>query len=418
MLCSLFLPVRIEDGVNGVRGSLQNQAMMRRIKNKKYFIAANFYNSESILSSFFIELMHLIDSLGYDRCFVSIWENGSTDGTKNMLRNFEEHLNKLKVQNHIVTENASLIELCQQAGADECLTPHMFAHGVRDATASTRIAMMALFRNKPFEPLRQFYTAVREEAPGMESGGSTVRDFFASDAALDQTKVLFFNDIYFAYQDIIKLIDTNKMDYDLACALDFQNFKLYDLWVLRDINGLVVNPWFPFFWDTPSFFKIISGDPLPVYSCWNGVVVFDASVLGNRTGHMIRFRSWKNGEKRSPFPVTNRLSEEDIRTYNSNTFNFPHCTASECQLFSKDLWESGHTKIFVNPSVRVDYDISQRYLRILFSPLINFASGLIWIFKGQKYVEEIRKYTELQRISNTRIPPINVRCGIDYYKEN
>eukprot|EP00944_MAST-04C_sp_MAST-4C-sp1_P005877 g5877.t1 len=392
--------------------------MLSRIKSKKYFIAANFYNSESILSSFFIELMHLIDSLGYDRCFVSIWENGSTDGTKNMLRNFEEHLNKLKVQNHIVTENASLIELCQQAGADECLTPHMFAHGVRDATASTRIAMMALFRNKPFEPLRQFYTAVREEAPGMESGGSTVRDFFASDAALDQTKVLFFNDIYFAYQDIIKLIDTNKMDYDLACALDFQNFKLYDLWVLRDINGLVVNPWFPFFWDTPSFFKIISGDPLPVYSCWNGVVVFDASVLGNRTGHMIRFRSWKNGEKRSPFPVTNRLSEEDIRTYNSNTFNFPHCTASECQLFSKDLWESGHTKIFVNPSVRVDYDISQRYLRILFSPLINFASGLIWIFKGQKYVEEIRKYTELQRISNTRIPPINVRCGIDYYKEN
>ena len=226
MLCSLFLPVRIEDGVNGVRGSLQNQAMMRRIKNKKYFIAANFYNSESILSSFFIELMYLIDSLGHDRCFVSIWENGSTDGTKNMLRNFEEHLNKLKVQNHIVTENASLIELCQQAGADECLTPHMFAHGVRDATASTRIAMMALFRNKPFEPLRQFYTAVREEAPGMESGGSTVRDFFASDAALDQTKVLFFNDIYFAYQDIIKLIDTNKMDYDLACALDFQNFKL------------------------------------------------------------------------------------------------------------------------------------------------------------------------------------------------
>ena len=74
----------------------------------------------------------------------------------------------------------------------------------------------------------------------MKSRASNVRDFFASNAALDQTKVLFFNDIYFAYQDIIKLIDTNKMDYDLACALDFQNFKIYDLWVLRDINGLVV----------------------------------------------------------------------------------------------------------------------------------------------------------------------------------
>ena len=41
---------------------------------------------------------------------------------------------------------------------------------------------------------------------------------------------------------------------------------------------------------------------MPVYSCWNGVVVFDASVLGNETGHMIRFRSWENGEKRSAVP--------------------------------------------------------------------------------------------------------------------
>ena len=418
MLSSLFLQVGVEQDANALRGSLQKRAMLARIQNNKYFIAANFYNSENIMSDFFRELTHLIDNLGRDRCFVSIWENGSTDNTKHMLRDFEKLLNKLKVQNRIITENASLIQLCQEAGADECLTPHMFARGVRDATASTRIAMMALFRNKPLEPLRQLSSLVREENPITESGASSVNAFFGSNAHLDQTKVLFFNDIYFSYQDIVKLIDTNRMDYDLACALDFQNLKLYDLWVLRDINGLVLNPWFPFFWDMPSFFKIVSGTPVQVYSCWNGVVVFDASVLSNRSGHMIKFRSWKDGEKRSPIPAANRFSEEDMHKYDSNTFNFPHCTASECQLFSKDLWESGRTKIFVNPSVKVDYDITQRYLRILLSPLVNFASGLIWILKGQKYVEETHKYAELQRSSSTRIPPINVRCGIDYSKEN
>ena len=71
------------------------------------------------------------------------------------------------------------------------------------------------------------------------------------------TKVLFFNDIYFSHYDVIELIDTNKMNYDVVCALDFENLKIYDLWVIRDIIGLVLHPMYPYFWDLDSYWKML-----------------------------------------------------------------------------------------------------------------------------------------------------------------
>ena len=37
-------------------------------------------------------------------------------------------------------------------------------------------------------------------------------------------------------ESMANLLLTNGMDYDVACAMDFEHLKLHDLWVARDLN--------------------------------------------------------------------------------------------------------------------------------------------------------------------------------------
>jgi hypothetical protein len=43
--------------------------------------------------------------------------------------------------------------------------------------------------------------------------------------------ILFFNDVIFQAPDILRLLVTNHMNYDIACAMDFNRVTLYDTWV-------------------------------------------------------------------------------------------------------------------------------------------------------------------------------------------
>ena len=397
-------------------GHIRKVSRLNRVRSNTYFIAVNFYNSAAVLKGFIPELVLLLNLLGPNRCYVSIWENGSTDGTVEILHAFELRLKEMGVRNSIVTETTSLEKLCEQSGADECHTPNMFKHGVRDSNAITRITMMAYFRNKPLQPLFKSF-----EKDVVKNSSNTL---FPHAPLNRGTKVLFFNDIYFSHHDVVELIDTNKMNYDLACALDFENLKIYDLWVIRDIKGLVLHPRYPYFWDLDSYWKMLLGQPIQVYSCWNGLVAFDASVMNNKASTQpVRFRSWTDMEKRAPLPEkSKKMTEKENAVYEKNVFHFPECTASECHLFSKDLWDAGYNKIFVNPLVRVDYDSTQRYLRLILSPFINFATGCIWILKGPQYTAEYNENNDAANNKDvnihTNVPPVNVRCGIDYVMEN
>ena len=62
----------------------------------------------------------------------------------------------------------------------------------------------------------------------------------------DNTKIIFFNDIIFKYEDIINLLATNNEDYDAVCGLDFFNY-FYDSWVAIDLDGNSLRHYFPFF---------------------------------------------------------------------------------------------------------------------------------------------------------------------------
>ncbi|KAI7830904.1 cryptococcal mannosyltransferase 1-domain-containing protein [Kickxella alabastrina] len=51
----------------------------------RIFVAANLYNSERVLANMAAQLLVLADIMGSDRVFISIYENGSTDKTKDIL---------------------------------------------------------------------------------------------------------------------------------------------------------------------------------------------------------------------------------------------------------------------------------------------------------------------------------------------
>ncbi|KAJ2461149.1 hypothetical protein GGI03_005107 [Coemansia sp. RSA 2337] len=69
------------------------------------FVAINLYNNEQILPNMATQLLALADRLGHDRIFISVYENGSKDKTREILHRFNETLNALKIAHRIITDS-------------------------------------------------------------------------------------------------------------------------------------------------------------------------------------------------------------------------------------------------------------------------------------------------------------------------
>ena len=108
-----------------------------------------------------------------------------------------------------------------------------------------------------------------------------------NDIDLDNTIIIFFNDIVFRYEDIINLLSTNNEDFDAVCGLDMENHYFYDSWVSIDLDGNGLTPRFPFFLNKEAQDLVTYHKPIRVFSCWNGVIAFKASPLKNKK---IKFR--------------------------------------------------------------------------------------------------------------------------------
>lgn len=72
---------------------------------------------------------------------------------------------------------------------------------------------------------------------------------------------------------------TRDGDYAAACSMDFATSSRYhDSLALRDSQGQrTASSYFPWFHSPASLVAVRRGDPVPVASCWNGLVVFDAA---------------------------------------------------------------------------------------------------------------------------------------------
>ncbi|KAJ2804486.1 hypothetical protein H4S07_004214, partial [Coemansia furcata] len=74
-------------------------------KTEPVFVAANLHNSEKVLPNMAAQLLALADTLGHNRTFISIYENGSSDRTKDILQQLNETLNALGIPHSIVADD-------------------------------------------------------------------------------------------------------------------------------------------------------------------------------------------------------------------------------------------------------------------------------------------------------------------------
>ncbi|KAI7887443.1 hypothetical protein K492DRAFT_202607 [Lichtheimia hyalospora FSU 10163] len=273
------------------------------IPNKpSLFIAANLYNNEPILNYWITEVERLAQWAGPTRVFISVYENGSQDQTKQILTSWQDRLEEMNIPHRIITDDQ----------------PKMTTDSIR------RIVTLAHVRNQALAPLFEHNN----------NGSSTSYD-----------RIVYLNDIIFRLDDVVKLLNTNGGDFDGACGLDFFG-RFYDVFATREIDGRWVGSGdYPYFADKTSQELLRHGQPVPVYSCWNGMAVFAAQPFIN---HHLQFRAILPKEPQPPVE------------------------ASECCLIFTDLREvQKDARVFINPQVKVAYDLFHYWYARTILPLWN-----------------------------------------------
>lgn len=256
-----------------------NQQLVRQ---KKYFICANLFNNELILDDWTSEMLKLVYYLGKENVYISILENGdSTDSTSLKLNSFRSTLDNLEIKNKILTSK------------------------IYHKTTFTRITFLVELRNRVLDPI---YSDI--------------------DWMFEDFLIIYFNDIIYKWQDIVKLISTNDMKYDIACGLDFY-YVFYDRWVSRDLDGRQIRNYFPYFIDTTAQQQVLNEDPVRVFSCWNGVSVLNPEPFKNFS--KFKFRANKS------------------------------IMQSECFLLCYDYWTEGFNRVLINPNLKFSYEYFYYY---------------------------------------------------------
>lgn len=316
------------------------------------YIAANIVDEDLITGAWGKSLLELVDLIGKDRVFVSIY-----GGPTAALRALEA---KLPCDKAIVSQDEDPILLSE--------IPH-----TRLPTGESRIkriAYLAEVRNKALEPL-----------------DSLTKKY---------DRVLFINDVFFAPLDAARLLwGTNlnaegKAEYKAVCGTDFvTSWKYYDTFATRDLEGYSIGvpifPWFAGEGDALTRKDVLAEkDAVRVKSCWGGMVAFDGRYLQRDLSTNAENLEISRAEAVGPPSLPLRFRSEPE----------PFVDSSECCLIHadiialpevprlsqdsrKDTWGDG---IFMNPYVRVAYDsksYSHIWLAKRFERLFVLPQGII-----------------------------------------
>ncbi|RAK81436.1 glycosyltransferase family 69 protein [Aspergillus fijiensis CBS 313.89] len=282
------------------------------LPSDRIFIASTHWNNERILRSHWNDaVVDLVRTLGSENVFVSVLESGSWDDSKGALRELDTRLDRLGVRRNItLSDTTHHDEISAPPGRDGWIkTP-------RGRTELRRIPYLARLRNWTLQPLE---------------------DLARQGITFD--KVLFLNDVVFTVDDVATLLNTNDGVYGAACSLDFSKPPLYyDTFALRDSQSdeHVMQTW-PYFRSSSSRRALIRMEPIPVRSCWNGMVVMPATPFVSSPP--LRFRA-----------VPDSLS-------------LSHLEGSECCLIHADNPLSQLHGVYLNPQVRVGYN-SEAYAAV------------------------------------------------------
>lgn len=285
--------------------------------NEKIFIASSLYDGGGELArgQWGMQLLELIELLGDQNVFVSIYENDSGEEGHTALRELEQKITSPKsivFEDHLDPKSLPAVTI---PGGEKRVK---------------RIEYLARVRNKALQPL--------DDHP---------------DVRYD--KLLYLNDILFNPMEALHLLfstnsnETGVAQYRAACAVDFANpFKFYDTYATRDLQGysmgLPLYPWFSSAGNGASQKDVFAQkDAVRVRSCWGGMVAFNATYFQT--------------------PPPSRTSPVRFRAGPDLFWE-----ASECCLIHADLQdpqtnvdEITDTGIYMNPYTRVAYDSSTLY---------------------------------------------------------
>ncbi|CBQ73793.1 related to CAP59 (required for capsule formation) [Sporisorium reilianum SRZ2] len=288
--------------------------------NETVFIAVNLYNSEHLFPAFSDSLLELVDHLGNDNVYISIYESNSHDRTKQLLSLLQHDLQLRGIQNSI-----RMLDNNRRQDMD-------------------RIERLAIIRNEALNPIQA----------GVH--GLHGRTF---------SKLIWLNDIFFRPESVLELLSTNEGHFDQVCALDYLPLGFYDTWVMRDVQSERPTPLWPYFKLESDIAALRKGDIIPVNSCWNGMTVFDAKWFLPTGVDGSRNTSAHPGVDDGPIR---------FRTH-------PECLASECLLPSYDIHVRSKQRplIFVNPKAVATYQWRDYYMYdcIMRSNIVNLWSR-IW----------------------------------------
>ncbi|KAL8704718.1 MAG: hypothetical protein Q9201_002142 [Fulgogasparrea decipioides] len=284
------------------------------------YIASTQWNSGPLLQEHWVpNLLQVVKDLkaANVRVYISIYENGSWDSTKTTLSQLRQSLDSIGIQNRIILDDKSHEYII--AHNDSATGWLQTAHG----SEMRRIPYLASVRNEALKPLKDL-----------------------TEAGEKFDRLLFINDVIFSPLDVWTLLNTQSGQYAAACALDFLNPPwnhidakargfhppgMYDDFATRDANGdILASHLYPYFASRTSRKAIMSGQDVPVQSCWNGLVAFDAAPF-QRQHDALKFRGLP----------------DSLAQY--------HVEASECCLIHYDNPLSSTKGVYVNPAVRVAY---------------------------------------------------------------
>lgn len=242
---------------------------------------------------------------------MKMYNIGSTDNTKEALKDFKEYLLDSEVHHTIITDNKP-------------------ARGNDDP----RILRLSKLRNIVLKPLRK----MQQDKDDHNDDGIPVYD-----------RILFLNDIWFNWKDAVELIYSNNGDYDAVCSMDFYG-EYYDMFATREINGnWLGSGQYPYFEDIKSRQLLKKKELIPVYSCFGGMVSYNS----------IPFLIKKKDNKSD---TTTKVNDDDTSAFQLNfrPFWLDHDTnhpleASECCLIYSDMRKMNYTNIYINPRIKGIY---------------------------------------------------------------
>ncbi|EED19751.1 polysaccharide export protein (CAP59), putative [Talaromyces stipitatus ATCC 10500] len=314
----------------------------------RIFIASLHWNNEAILRDDWNDaLVQLVSHLGPTNVFVSVYESGSWDDSKGALRELDARLDVLDVP-----RNITLSDVTHQ---DEISATPTAAHE-QEGWIDTPRGRRELRRIPYLARLRNWGLLILED--------------LARQGIVFDT-ILFLNDVVFTTEDVLTLLDTNGGSYAAACSLDFSKPpQYYDTFALRDSQGHepLMQTW-PYFRSWESLDSLLSMSPIPVTSCWNGMVAMPTSPFLSQTNTPLRFRG-----------IPDSLA-------------LHHLEGSECCLIHADNPLSSTHGVYLNPKVRVGYNRAaytavhplkpQNWISSSFSPSSSLARIVVSFWENR-----------------------------------